>query len=107
MMTKKEIIGSASITGAGVAIVLGGQAGATSIATSFGTASTGTAISCLTGETATKAAIAWLGGGALATGGGGIAAGNAVLTWIPIIGAIIVVVGIGYGGYKYFKGATR
>ena len=49
------------------------------IATTFGTASTGTAISTLSGAAATKAALAWLGGGALSAGGGGIAAGNALL----------------------------
>ena len=46
------------------------------VATTFGTASTGTAISALHGAVATKAALAWLGGGALTAGGGGIAAGK-------------------------------
>lgn len=49
------------------------------VATTFGTASTGTAISALSGAAASNAAIAWLGGGALATGGGGMAAGQALL----------------------------
>lgn len=53
--------------------------GAMWIATTFGTASTGTAISTLTGAAATNAALAWLGGGAVAIGGGGMAAGNALL----------------------------
>ena len=47
------------------------------VATTFGTASTGTAISTLTGVAAQNAALAWLGGGALSAGGGGMAAGNA------------------------------
>ncbi|GHS94382.1 hypothetical protein AGMMS50276_06920 [Synergistales bacterium] len=56
------------------------------VATTFGTASTGTAISTLSGAVATKAALAWLGGGALAAGGGGIAAGNALLALAGPIG---------------------
>ena len=56
------------------------------VATTFGTASTGTAISALSGAAASNAAIAWLGGGALATGGGGMAAGQALLALAGPIG---------------------
>jgi membrane protein implicated in regulation of membrane protease activity len=56
------------------------------IATTFGTASTGTAISTLSGAAATNAALAWLGGGALAAGGGGTAAGSALLAMAGPIG---------------------
>ena len=56
------------------------------IATTFGTASTGTAISTLSGAAATKAALAWLGGGAISAGGGGVAAGNALLAMAGPIG---------------------
>jgi hypothetical protein len=56
------------------------------IATTFGTASTGTAIASLSGAAATNAALAWLGGGALAAGGGGMAAGNALLAMAGPIG---------------------
>lgn len=56
------------------------------VATTFGTASTGTAISALSGAVASNAAIAWLGGGALATGGGGMAAGQALLALAGPIG---------------------
>lgn len=45
----------------------------------FATASTGTAISALSGVAATNATLAWLGGGSLAAGGGGMALGTAVL----------------------------
>ena len=61
--------------GAGVAVVALGPTAAMGIATTFGVASTGTAISALSGAAATNAALAWLGGGALAAGGGGMAAG--------------------------------
>lgn len=55
-------------------------------ATTFGVASTGTAISTLSGAAATNAALAWLGGGALAAGGGGTAAGTALLALAGPIG---------------------
>ncbi len=71
------------------------------IATTFGTASTGTAISSLSGAAATNAATAWLGGGALAAGGGGMAAGAAVLTAIPFVGGAVATSAIGYGIYKW------
>ena len=74
---------SGGVAGAGVAAGVGVAAfaptAAMAIATTFGTASTGTAIASLSGAAATNAALAWLGGGALAAGGGGIAAGNALL----------------------------
>lgn len=56
------------------------------VATTFGTASTGTAISTLSGAAASKAALAWIGGGALAAGGGGTAAGSALLALAGPIG---------------------
>lgn len=55
-------------------------------ATTFGVASTGTAISTLSGAAATNAALAWLGGGAVAVGGGGTAAGSALLALAGPIG---------------------
>lgn len=71
-------------TGVGVAALAPGAAMA--IATTFGTASTGTAISALSGAAATNAALAWLGGGALATGGGGMVAGEAFLALAGPVG---------------------
>jgi hypothetical protein len=56
------------------------------IATTFGTASTGTAIASLSGAAAVNAALAWLGGGALTVGGGGMVAGNALLALAGPIG---------------------
>ena len=56
------------------------------VATTFGTASTGTAISTLSGAAATKAALAWLGGGALSAGGAGVAGGQALLALAGPIG---------------------
>lgn len=71
------ISGAGVLAGAGVAAF--GPTAAMAIATTFGTASTGTAISALSGAAATNAALAWLGGGALTAGGGGMAAGSALL----------------------------
>ncbi|HNZ27298.1 MAG TPA: hypothetical protein PLG34_05640 [Spirochaetota bacterium] len=53
-------------------------------------ASTGTAISTLSGAAATNATLAWLGGGSIAAGGGGIAAGATVLGGIVAIPALTV-----------------
>ena len=64
---------------AGVGVAAFGPSAAMAIATTFGTASTGTAIASLSGAAATNAALAWLGGGALAAGGSGIAGGTAFL----------------------------
>jgi len=47
--------------------------------TALASASTGTAISSLSGAAATNALLAFLGGGAVSSGGGGIAAGTIVL----------------------------
>ena len=56
----------------------------------LGTASTGTAISSLSGAAATNATLAWLGGGPLAAGGGGIASGTLVLGGTTIAPALAV-----------------
>ncbi|MCY4212491.1 MAG: hypothetical protein OXF68_02575 [Gammaproteobacteria bacterium] len=71
---------------AGVGVAALGPSAAMAIATTFGTASTGTAISTLSGAAATKAALAWLGGGALAASGGGMAAGSTLLALAGPVG---------------------
>ncbi len=80
----------------GVSIVAGAAGGAAVasivpsaamwVATTFGTASTGTAISALHGAVATKAALAWLGGGTLSAGGAGVVGGQALLALAGPIG---------------------
>ena len=81
---------AAGLSGAGIAaggaIASVAPTAAMWIATTFGTASTGTAISTLSGAAAQNAALAWLGGGALSAGGGGIAAGNALLALAGPVG---------------------
>lgn len=94
--------GAAGI-GAGVAVVTLGPTAAMGIATTFGVASTGTAISALSGAAATNAALAWLGGGALAAGGGGMAAGSAFLALAGPVGWTIAGVSIVASGLMFLK----
>ena len=82
-------VADASIIGAamaGGAVAVGGPTAAMAIATTFGTASTGTAISSLGGAAAANAALAWLGGGAVAAGGAGMSGGAALLGLFGPIG---------------------
>ncbi len=58
----------------------------------FAAASTGTAISGLSGAAATNATLAWLGGGSIASGGLGIAGGTAVLGGI-VAGPLLAIGG--------------
>jgi hypothetical protein len=76
--------------------------GATKIATSVGVASTGTAISGLSGAAAHSATLAWFGGGSLAAGGGGMALGGAILTGLTV-GPALAVLGFSIAG----KGARE
>ncbi|MBE9170898.1 hypothetical protein IQ238_26425 [Pleurocapsales cyanobacterium LEGE 06147] len=55
-----------------------------------GTASTGTAISTLSGAAATNATLAWLGGGSLAAGGGGMVIGSLILGSITLGSALMI-----------------
>lgn len=83
---KKTALGAGVGVTAGAAIVSVAPSVAMWVATTFGTASTGVAISSLSGAAATNAALAWLGGGAVAAGGGGVAAGHAFLALAGPIG---------------------
>ena len=89
--------------GLGVAVVAMGPTVAMGVATTFGVASTGTAISALSGAAATNAALAWLGGGALAFGGGGMAAGEAFLAMAGPIGWAIAGGALLVSGALFFK----
>ncbi len=73
------ILGGLGGAGAGVAGGLAAAGGTSAAVMAVGTASTGTAISTLSGAAATNATLAALGGGSLAAGGGGMALGAAVL----------------------------
>jgi hypothetical protein len=56
----------------------------------FASASTGTAISSLSGAAAQNAVLAWFGGGSLAAGGGGVAAGSAVLGVVAVVPGLLI-----------------
>ena len=99
----KEAGAGAAGVGVGVAVVAVGPTAAMGVATTFGVASTGTAISALSGAAATNAALAWLGGGALAAGGGGMAAGNAFLALAGPVGWAIAGVALLASGLMFWK----
>lgn len=81
--------GLAQGVGAGVLTGLGAYGAVGALAS----ASTGTAIAGLSGAAATNATLAWLGGGSLAAGGGGMALGTAVLGGL-VAGPLIAVGGL-------------
>ena len=83
---------SSGVAGIGAGALLGW--GAYGGVMALGTASTGAAISGLSGIAATNATLAWLGGGALAAGGGGMALGTAVLGGIVAGPALLIAGGI-------------
>lgn len=79
-MSTSEILKTAGTSSAlGLATVSGVPTAVTGLVGTLASASTGTAISTLTGVAKTNAILAWLGGGSLASGGGGMAAGAVVL----------------------------
>lgn len=83
------------LSGAGLGTI-GGLAAAGMVKAAvmaLGTASTGTVIASLNGAAATNAILALLGGGTLAAGGGGIAAGTAALG-AATLGAGVLIGGI-------------
>lgn len=81
---------------------LGGLAavGSWTLVSMLGSASTGTAIASLSGVAAHNAILAWFGGGALAVGGGGMAAGTITL------GAIIALPVVILSAYKTHSSAN-
>lgn len=87
---------STALFGTGVAAL--GPTALVSFATTFGTASTGTAISALSGAAADSAILAWLGGGAVAVGGGGTAVGSTLLSLAGPIGWTIAATSVIGGG---------
>lgn len=74
----------------------------------FATAGTGTAISTLSGAAAQNAALAYLGGGSIASGGGGMAAGATVLSGVAIAPAVLITgIAVGIEGQKAKTRASK
>lgn len=93
------VIGGVAI---GSAVATMGPSVAMAIATTFGIASTGAAISSIGGITAINSALSWLRAGAIVGAHGGIAAGSALLALAGPIGwsvAITTVLGAGISSY--------
>lgn len=86
-LKQTELLGSAA---AGVIGGVAASQAATFAVTTFAAASTGTAISGLSGVAATNATLAWLGGGTLASGGMGMAGGSMVLGGVTVAPAVLV-----------------
>lgn len=104
----KALLGGLSSAAAGVAGGVAASGATTAIVAAVGTASTGTAISTLSGAAATNAILAALGGGSLAAGGGGMALGTVVLS-SAAGGAALLVGGIVVNvmGHKIAKDAEE
>ena len=82
---KSAFTAGVGVTG-GLAVTSLAPSAAMWVATTFGTASTGTAISALSGAAANSATLAWLGGGSIAAGGAGVTGGQALLALAGPIG---------------------
>lgn len=78
----------AKINTGGALVAMGAGAAAWWAVSTFGVASTGTAISALSGAAATNATLAWFGGGSLAAGGAGVVGGAVVLTGGMVVVAV-------------------
>ena len=63
----------------------------------FGVASTGTRIAGLSGAAANSARLAWIGGGAVAAGGGGVALGSTILNVINGANVVTAPIGVAVG----------
>lgn len=87
-------------TGVGGGVAVAGGSILTALATTFGTASTGAAISSLSGVAATNAVLAWIGGGTIAAGGGGMALGSTILGLMGPVGWGIAGLSIVGGGWS-------
>ena len=85
-----EVAGGAAAGAVGGALTALGAYGA---ATTFASASTGTAIASLSGAAASNATLAFFGGGSLATGGLGMAGGMVVLGGL-VAGPALMVMGM-------------
>lgn len=101
--TKSQMNKGLVVTSMGIGLAVLGPTAAMGVATTFGVASTGVSISALSGAAATNAALAWLGGDALAAGGGGMAAGETLLALAGPIGWAIAGMAFLTSGFLFWK----
>jgi len=92
-VTAGAFLGAAGGAAASAVFASAASAGTMAAVMALGTASTGTAISALSGAAATNAALAALGGGTIAAGGGGMALGSIMLS-LSTAGVGVLVGGI-------------
>ena len=69
----------------------------------FGVSSTGTRIAGLSGAAAHSARLAWIGGGAVATGGGGVALGSTILNLLTKANVVTAPLGLGVAAWQIKK----
>lgn len=100
-ISKLSVFEFSSDTTKSIATAYLATAGLYKSVTMFGTASTGTAISTLSGAAAEKATLAWFGGGSLAKGGFGVAGG----TWV--LGGFFTGISIAILGFLLNKKAEK
>lgn len=95
--SEKAIIGGGTVTTVtGTAVALGGKTALWAIF-SAGPGAT------LTGAAETSAFLAWVGGGSLAAGGGGMALGTVVLTALGPVGLGVAAIGAAATGISIWK----
>ena len=97
-----EVLGGIAKSGAAGVATATGVYGAVGV---LGTASTGTAIGTLSGAAAKSATLAFLGGGSLAAGGGGVALGTVVFGGL-VAGPALLVAGF-FANSKAEKAKTE
>jgi len=90
------------VYGASSMVFVGAKAAMITGAATYGTASTGTAISALSGVAKTKAALAYWGGGSVATGGAGVQGGALVVGGVAVAVTAAVVVAA-YKAYDVYS----
>jgi membrane protein implicated in regulation of membrane protease activity len=92
---------AAKSAGQGAGLGIATSTGVWVLVAHLGTASTGAAISGLTGIAAQNAILAWFGGGAIAAGGGGMALGAFAL------GGLVALPLVAFSAFKSYKESSR
>jgi membrane protein implicated in regulation of membrane protease activity len=100
LQTFRNLYNSTMTTGFGGAVGGASAAGAWIVVSMVGSASTGAAISGLSGVAAYNATMAWFGGGALAAGGAGMSGGMMILGGIVAAPLVLISTKMSYSNAK-------